>query len=928
MENKISNQQILAKRYLEENNMEKIVSEMLNSLVHEKSKTPIVFMIKYLAGLLSEEEMAYHNLVIPGPFPKGKPIVKFPEISNKSDGTPSLLKMYLTKQNWAMQKYNRTKNNGTIMDVIRLGEIDYNHAIGVCLTDSDCLDQFCNLLDPIIKDVHNLFDKENSTLIKHGFIAGKKSILNEDSSNIQLKYFPFKELFNDNVKSFKIEFVRNIEDYSFPSLISNQKRINLLQNIKGAITAISGKESLLMKGKLITFTNSEEFLISDILKDIDINYEELMNYMTACNMNINWPEGRAVYISEFKDLIILINFTDHLRFIFSSSHLEDYFSFINNSYKIVKLFEDILKFEIHPQYGYVNSCISNIGAGIELSFTISLNMSIEKYINYFEFDKTTLDSNKTTLKIKSKFKLKNSSEFEFIKNQYQSIICLLNLSHKKEIMNNLNLKKIEFDEESGVSYLTYFNSYDDFEKKISPSGATINSLIMNIEPLNGFIFKEISDVLFFKKLVINFLKFQYKNSKMIVSQSEDLSVDIHKNTCLKQIKVKIRRNLEFSNFCCSQTPDNLNVSNLIKKFIKSQNFLTNIEIMDTLEYLATIENANESDPNFKIAANIHNSLVKNNSELEINPESKVIKYADYEIKNRLLSRFDYRDLKDFSLFINDLDHFRIEYVMDKKLISINSLKKILKMIGEFSQNLNFMFEPQIGYLSSISNYIGSGLAFYLKFQIDDIDSKKDKINNICNEYNYKSFTEKSSDHNLIVYCDSSNIINEIDHVKQLSQMINELILYIESEPEHAGNENNNYDKIDHLRKNDFDQNKEEINEKNQLNIKKYENNDEKISKKSSKSSRELNNNLETDKKSNENENLTDYGKNNLDINVKNNNGENKEEQLNNFDKNLESNNDDSSFKDKNFSDKSEIKDIERSNDISEKNSKVGNDDEN
>lgn len=43
--NKVQNQQLQAKKYIEEHDLEKIVSEMLNSVVYEKSKQPIVYMV-------------------------------------------------------------------------------------------------------------------------------------------------------------------------------------------------------------------------------------------------------------------------------------------------------------------------------------------------------------------------------------------------------------------------------------------------------------------------------------------------------------------------------------------------------------------------------------------------------------------------------------------------------------------------------------------------------------------------------------------------------------------------------------------------------------------------------------------------------------------------------------------------------------------
>ena len=43
--NRISNQQLFAKKYIEENGIEIIIGEMLNSLVLDKSKQPILYMV-------------------------------------------------------------------------------------------------------------------------------------------------------------------------------------------------------------------------------------------------------------------------------------------------------------------------------------------------------------------------------------------------------------------------------------------------------------------------------------------------------------------------------------------------------------------------------------------------------------------------------------------------------------------------------------------------------------------------------------------------------------------------------------------------------------------------------------------------------------------------------------------------------------------
>lgn len=53
----LSRAQEKARLFIEEHKVEKVISEMLNSLVHARDPQPIIFMIKYLANLVSEQEL-------------------------------------------------------------------------------------------------------------------------------------------------------------------------------------------------------------------------------------------------------------------------------------------------------------------------------------------------------------------------------------------------------------------------------------------------------------------------------------------------------------------------------------------------------------------------------------------------------------------------------------------------------------------------------------------------------------------------------------------------------------------------------------------------------------------------------------------------------------------------------------------------------
>ena len=81
--------------YIKKIDLEKILSEMTTSLIKSQNSEPIVYMIKFLTGLLSEEEKKLNNINIPPPYPQAFPIVKFPKFQNQN-----ILSKYLNKDNF------------------------------------------------------------------------------------------------------------------------------------------------------------------------------------------------------------------------------------------------------------------------------------------------------------------------------------------------------------------------------------------------------------------------------------------------------------------------------------------------------------------------------------------------------------------------------------------------------------------------------------------------------------------------------------------------------------------------------------------------------------------------------------------------------------------------------------------------------------
>ena len=120
MDKKKTERQIQAKKYLDEYDIENVISEMLNSLLHDQDPHPYVYMIKYLASLMTEDERKDFNLEIPEPYPTAYPVVKYPHFS---ENCKNLLKKNLSRESFLNYKKIKTKFGNNINSMTKLSEL-------------------------------------------------------------------------------------------------------------------------------------------------------------------------------------------------------------------------------------------------------------------------------------------------------------------------------------------------------------------------------------------------------------------------------------------------------------------------------------------------------------------------------------------------------------------------------------------------------------------------------------------------------------------------------------------------------------------------------------------------------------------------------------------------------------------------------------
>ena len=426
---KPNERQMKAENYLKEYDIQNILTEMINYLLHKRSKNPILEMIKYLAGLLTEKEREKYEIKIPPPEIDYHPLIEFPNFKNECD---SLLKECLDMNIFLSLRDNLSKYGTNLGFIIKVNEIDSNNKIGIMLGDADCLKKFRDLYQPIICKAHNL-DKDN---LKY-FTANNFNLNN-------LKFDDIKKINLDEINGINkitINISRNLIDEPFVTSVNVENRTeNVLDILEKEIQ------------KIKTFRNFQIQSADDYEKILsNFNYD--LDFFKVINAKEKLVQKyRRIYNNEDNSSMVLINFCDNFQFskniIFENENKNEIKETRNDLF--IKAFNELtdflrnlqyyLGFEFEHNFGFLTTNISLLGTGFNITTEINLNklcedkFDFEKIKNNFNiFDKYSDNykvknvSNKENLLIfSSSPKISQSSIPEFLINYFEKIMKFKN----------------------------------------------------------------------------------------------------------------------------------------------------------------------------------------------------------------------------------------------------------------------------------------------------------------------------------------------------------------------------------------------------------------------------------------------------------------------------------------------------------------------
>ena len=373
---KPSERQMDAELYLKEYDIQNILTEMINYLLHKRSKSPIIEMIKYLGGLLTEKEREQEKIIIPKPEIDYHPLINFPNFTKECN---SLLKEKLDMDIFISLKDNISKYGMNLGNIMRVNEVYPKNNIGLMVGDTDCLKKFRNLYLPIICKVHDLDENELKFYTENNF--NLKNINFNDIKKINL----------DDIKGLnKITFSisRNISDEPFVCFLNVENRTeNILKKLDDEL-----KNKKIYKYQKLNEFQNNKIKINELLDEINFDFD----FWNAVNLKDNLKKkNRKIYCNNDKSSLVLINYCDNFQYIkniiFSEENKlkknEIFIKNFNEFNDFIRKIEYYFAFEFVHNFGYLTSNISLFGTGFNIKSEINLDKLIENDIDMDKINK-------------------------------------------------------------------------------------------------------------------------------------------------------------------------------------------------------------------------------------------------------------------------------------------------------------------------------------------------------------------------------------------------------------------------------------------------------------------------------------------------------------------------------------------------------------
>ncbi|XP_058942311.2 creatine kinase M-type-like [Pocillopora verrucosa] len=280
---------------------------------------------------------------------KKRRMSSFPNLTNNI----TIMAKYLTPDLFSKLKDRGTTKNYDIEQLIEsgLGSVRPSslagNPAGLLAGDEECYDVFNELMDPVIRELHEVDLKFRSDI------------------NLNWEQIKGGKLYGSNVLCCRLSGRRNIEGYR---MVPASRATELLDVSHPIVTTL---ESI--------WENIGDSFLSVSWQNSNSAMEEYGSSFVSLppQLSRDWPHGRFVWLAENRQCQIFINFEDHLKVVITQTGGDIQRAFRRYS-EILSSIEEGLKrnekkFMWSSKYGYLTSSPHNIGTGLEVEVEVRLS---------------------------------------------------------------------------------------------------------------------------------------------------------------------------------------------------------------------------------------------------------------------------------------------------------------------------------------------------------------------------------------------------------------------------------------------------------------------------------------------------------------------------------------------------------------------------
>ena len=667
MESKLSKAQQEAKSYVDQHQLEKLIGEMLNALVHAKDPAPVIFMIKYLAGLCSAEELSQNGITVQGQLPQAKPLIKFPTFP---DTCNSYLKRFLTRDLWDRLNDKRTKLHGDFLTCIRAGIENPETTIGVYATDDEAYGLFEGLFVPIAEEMHNWSkaNRHRSRLEIEGF--------SQENLDPKGKY----------IEAVRIRVSRNFEGFPFPVNLNPQERERVEKKALEVLNVNLG-------GSYIPRAEEDQFAALELVFDSFNNTDPLLKSTKAFE---DWPKNRGIFQSE--GVYVNVNQEDHLK-IYSFEKSADIQKVWKQVVSAASKLENHTAFSSHDSLGYLTASPANLGTSMKITFRVHL----PELCRTPEFTQLLSTFNASYLKVAEGvvdvFNIKKLGVNEVeLANQMSRLVQEL-LKKEKTLQGEpeQDEAQTQMPELPPDTYIQQHLSEEIWNQLSSVSTSYGNSLTdcFDFESETGLVARDEECYSAFKPLFEKTLASLNGASSFIRGNKPAFEFAQHTAVYLKNWNVQILRSLKGKTLVSMDEEELNEVQQKVSGTLK--NFGDFIDLANL-----TKEDMHKFSEKFK---------------LKIQPGGK--DYSSHQL-SWPKGRGMYVNYSTKTLIgVNTKEHIEVNVTGEPDELQ-NAWDKAYSVCEELEKNLQIAFDEEFGYLNSVVKNTGNGLSLHARLHLPKV----------------------------------------------------------------------------------------------------------------------------------------------------------------------------------------------------------------